>query len=78
MEILDWSEKGQKLCSASEIESRGESVLKSNGLSKNGRVINYTQLMESRQASIENVIKGAGNYDGDIFKLAVLKASFKF
>ena len=35
----------------------GESTLKSNGLNKNEGVINYTQLMASRQASIENVIK---------------------
>ena len=35
----------------------GESTLKSNGLSRNGRVINYTQLMTSRQEGIENVIR---------------------
>ncbi len=43
---------------------RGESALKSNGLSQNGRVINYTQLMASRQASMRgNAIKGVENLD---------------
>ena len=42
----------------------GGSALKSNGLSRNGRVINYTQLMANRQASMRgNVSKDAGNYD---------------
>lgn len=43
---------------------RGESALKTNGLSQNGRVINYTQLMVSRQASMRgNAIKGVENLD---------------
>ena len=37
----------------------GERALKSNGLSQNGSVINYTQLMASRQVSMRgNAITG--------------------
>ncbi len=55
MGILDWSGKGQK--SMHQTSNFGESTLKSNGLNENEGVINYTQRIASRQASIENVIR---------------------
>ena len=56
MGIFIGSEKGRNRV-MHQTSNFGGSTLESNGLNKNEGVINYTQLMASRQASIENVIK---------------------